>query len=267
MSGRRYFGLAFDLDGPSGDALVNGSIWRKPGYFAFGAYGPNRAVPRLLELLAGLGIRATFFTPAWVVRRWPELCLAIRDAGHELAGHGDRHEALFGLPADEQRGILERAQQTFLDVLGAEAHGFRAPSGDLDATTIALLGEHGYRYSSSFRSGDLPFRHEVNGLAELPAKSLFDDYAAFAYTRSPNFPAGLDRIADYGAVFRSWREEAVAGADEGVPVTSIWHPKIIGTPGRLVLLERFLRELRHEHGIRVTRCDEIVADYLGVGAA
>lgn len=258
-----FFGLAFDFDGPSGSALVDGSMRTKPGYFTFGSYGPHRALPRILELLAAADVRATFFTPAWMVRQWPDACRRIRAEGHELAGHGDRHETFFGLPRAEQAAILERSQQTFAKVLGAPAEGFRAPSGDIEPGTIRLLEEYGYTYSSSLRSGDLPFRHAGSHLAELPAKSMFDDYAAFAYHRAPNFPAGLDRIAPYGSVFRSWREEAFAGADEGLPVVSIWHPKVIGTPGRLLLLESFIEDLSAHPGLRIGTCGEIVEHYLG----
>ncbi|WGW13940.1 polysaccharide deacetylase family protein [Saxibacter everestensis] len=261
-----FFALAFDLDGPSGSALVDGSIGTRPGYFVFGSYGPHRAVPRILELLAAADVRATFFTPGWVVRHWPELCRRIRDEGHEMAGHGDRHETLFGLPRAEQVGILERSQQAFIDVLGDHARGFRAPSGDVDPATIGLLKEHGYTYSSSLRSGDLPFRHAGSGLAEVPAKSLFDDYAAFAYHRAPNFPSGLDRVASYHSVFRSWREEAFAGADEGLPVVSIWHPKVIGTPGRLLMLEAFIDDLQGHPNLRIATCGEVVEHYLEGGA-
>src|SRR3990167_9317495 len=57
--------LAFDLDGPTGDAMLNGSIWRKPEYFGFGGYGPYRALPRILDLLDEYRIPTTFFVPAW----------------------------------------------------------------------------------------------------------------------------------------------------------------------------------------------------------
>ncbi|MCA3888077.1 MAG: polysaccharide deacetylase, partial [Burkholderia sp.] len=40
---RACVALAFDLDGPTGDAMLNGSIWRNPAYFTLGSYGPWRA--------------------------------------------------------------------------------------------------------------------------------------------------------------------------------------------------------------------------------
>ena len=49
---RGCMALAFDLDGPTGDAMLNGSLWSTPEYFTFGAYGPFRALGRLLDYYA-----------------------------------------------------------------------------------------------------------------------------------------------------------------------------------------------------------------------
>ncbi len=95
--------LAFDLDGPTGDAMLNGSIWRKPEYFGFGGYGPYRALPRLLDLLDEFRIPTTFFVPAWVVENWPRQCQAIVERGHEVAYHGYKHESFYALTLDQQK--------------------------------------------------------------------------------------------------------------------------------------------------------------------
>lgn len=258
--------LAFDLDGPTGSAMVSGAIWKKPGYFTLGAYGPHRAAPRILDILRNHGAGATFFTPAWVVRTWPDLCRRILAEGHEMAGHGDLHEMFYGRDRDDQAAILGRSQNTFRDVLGQPALGFRAPSGDLAPETPALLTEFGYTYSSSMRSGDRPYTHEESPLVEIPAKSLFDDYSVFAYHRAPDFPSGLDRIAPYAPVFRSWREEIEAAVEEGLAVSTIWHPKVIGTPGRSVLLDEFIGELMDRENLRVLRADEVAAEHAAEGA-
>ncbi|MFF5626859.1 polysaccharide deacetylase family protein [Microbacterium sp. NPDC012755] len=60
----------------------------RPGFFMFGASGPYSGAPRVLDLFSGHDVRATFFTPAWVVRTWPNLCRRIVAEGQELAGHG-----------------------------------------------------------------------------------------------------------------------------------------------------------------------------------
>lgn len=255
--------LAFDLDGPTDQPLVTGDIWHRPGLFGIGATGPHRAVPRILDVLRDHNVQATFFTPAWVVRTWPDLCRRVIEAGHEMAAHGDLHESFFGLDTTEQADILRRSQRTFANILGHEALGFRAPSGDITFETLDLLVEFGHIYSSSMRGGDRPYRHRRSQLIEIPAKSLFDDYAAFAYHRAPDFPEGLDRIAPYAPVFRSWMAEVDAAADEGFTVATIWHPEVIGTPGRTILMDEFIGLLVHRDDVCLMRADEVALSYEG----
>lgn len=63
---RGCMALAFDLDGPTGDAMLNGTLWQKADYFTFGAYGPYRALERILDLLDDHQLPATFlFRRGW----------------------------------------------------------------------------------------------------------------------------------------------------------------------------------------------------------
>jgi len=239
--------------------MLNGSLWDKPGYFGLGAYGPHRAVPRLLAILRNHGLHATFFTPAWVVEQWPELCQQIVESGHEIAGHGYRHEVFHRMPEPEHRALLQHAQGIYRRLLGSPVTGFRAPSGDWDTATPRLLAETGHLYSSSLRGQDRPFAHQGVDLVEVPAKSLFDDYTAFAYHRGPNFPEGLDRIAHYGDVFEDWGAEFLSGAREGAVSVTIWHPKVIGTPGRALALDEFLGGLLDSGQLKFATCHNIAA--------
>jgi len=258
---RATLALAFDLDGPTGDAMLSGALWGKPGYFCLGAYGPHRAVPRILDLLRATGLPATFFTPSWVVEQWPDLCRRIVAEGHELANHGHRHEVFFDLGEQEQQEILERGQEIFAREVGVTAGGFRAPSGDWHPHTARLLEKTGFAYSSSLRGADRPFRHEGGTLIEIPAKSLFDDYTRFAYHRAPDFPSGLDRVSDYRDSFDTWRDELDAAAAEGLTVPTIWHPKVIGTPGRALMLEGFLADIAADERIEVRTCADVARSW------
>jgi len=127
---RGCMALAFDLDGPTGDAMLNGTIWQKADYFTFGAYGPYRALGRILDLLSEHQLPATFFIPAWVVENWPKQCQAIVERGHEVAYHGYRHESFYAISAEKQRWVMEKSREIFWQVLGIRAEGFRTPSGD-----------------------------------------------------------------------------------------------------------------------------------------
>ena len=51
----------------------------------------ERNIERILELLAGADVHATFFTLGWIAERYPTLIRRVVDAGHELASHGYEH--------------------------------------------------------------------------------------------------------------------------------------------------------------------------------
>lgn len=57
-----------------------------------GRYGPTVAVPRILETYRRLGLRQTFFMPAWCIETYPEAVEAILEVGHEIGHHSYLHE-------------------------------------------------------------------------------------------------------------------------------------------------------------------------------
>lgn len=239
--------LAFDVDGPSGSAMINGSIWRMPNLFLQGSYGPFRAVPRILDLLERLGVKATFFVPAWVVEHWPAVCRDVLSSGHEVAHHGYQHERYADLDVAAQQSVLRRSQDIFEEHLGVRALGFRTPTGDWHEETPRLLAEHGFLYSSSLRDDDRPYRRLIDGgvseLVEIPAPVELDDYAYFAYTEEPPFPKGHDRIAAYRGALSNWCEEFDGIRGVGGLLTTTFHPKVSATPGRALVLERFFEHM------------------------
>lgn len=258
--------LAFDLDGPTGDAMLNGSIWQKPEYFTFGGYGPFRALARILDLLRAFQVPATFFVPAWVVEQWPQQCRAIVEQGHEVAYHGYRHESFWSLNASEQRQVMATSRDIFWQHLGIRAGGFRTPSGDWHADTPSVLLDAGVTYSSSMRGDDRPYAIQVAGyeqpLVEIPGKWEMDDYASLAYTREPDFPKGLDRTASYALTLDNWCREFDGAMAEGLCLTTLFHPKISGKPGRILLLEQFLAHMTANPQVWFARCGEVAEWYL-----
>ena len=140
--------------------------------------------------------------------------------------------------------MLQRSQAIFEAQLGVRALGFRTPTGDWHEATPRLLAEHGFAYSSSFRDDDRPYRRVIDGqvsdLVEIPAPVELDDYAYFAFTEDPPFPKGHDRIAAYRVALSNWCKEFDGMHRAGGLLTTTFHPKVSGTPGRAVVLERFV---------------------------
>lgn len=243
--------LTFDVDAET--VWLNGNAaypdsedWL--GSVSLGHYGPRRAVPRLLNLLAKEGVRGTFFVPGYVVEHYPEAIREIVRAGHELGHHGYRHERFFDQTPARQEAILLKSRRIFEDVLGYQAQGFRTPSGDFSRETPKLLQSLGFGYSSSMRGSDRPYRTVIDDgpsdFIEIPPRWELDDFVLFAYNLFPAEPWGQDRISAYGAGFDNYRREFDGYHRLGLCYVLMTHPQVIGKPGRVPHLAALIHHMK-----------------------
>src|SRR5690242_4012772 len=86
--------FTFDVDAESAILAVDPAYARRLTTMSHQAYGPRVGVPRLLRMLAGRGVRATFFVPGLTADRYPATVAAIAEAGHEIGNHGYSHVQL-----------------------------------------------------------------------------------------------------------------------------------------------------------------------------
>ena len=107
----------------------------------------TRTLPRILDLLAETGARATFFVEGLNAELYPDALRSIDAAGHEVAYHGWQHEVWASLDPDAERASLERGVAA-LDALALRPVGFRPPGGALTAATPGLLRELGFSHVS-----------------------------------------------------------------------------------------------------------------------
>ena len=124
------------------------------------AFGPLVGVPRLLDLLADLGLRATFFIPGLTAERYPEAVERIVAAGHEVGHHSYSHRSPVDLSPDEERADFERALAT-LERVGVKPAGHRAALWEASWETPRLVAEYGLTYDSSLMDSDRPYRLRV----------------------------------------------------------------------------------------------------------
>ncbi|MBE3550671.1 MAG: polysaccharide deacetylase family protein [Brockia lithotrophica] len=102
--------------------------------------GPDpEFTPRLLEVLARHGARATFFVVGERAARYPEVLRQIADAGHEIGIHNFRHTLnFFSLPWRTARGV-EEAARVVEEVTGKRPTLYRPPWGALGLLDYFLL--------------------------------------------------------------------------------------------------------------------------------
>lgn len=242
--------FSFDLDGDTtwengNRDLPNGSQYIKS--LSVGRYGPRRGVDMILDLLDRYGVKGTFYIPGLTAERYPEVVKKIHGAGHEIGHHGYAHERFASKTVEEQIEIIERSQKIFEDLIGERVRGFRTPSGDWTEETPGLLCERGFSYSSSMRGDDRPYRTVIDGketdFIEIPTKWELDDYVAMAYNMYPAEPCGQDRISCYRNVKDNFMRELEGCRRFGLSISFMMHPQVIGTPGRIQILEELLRKV------------------------
>lgn len=91
--------------------------------------GPSESTPRLLEVLAREGVKATFFFCGKNVRRLPGVAREAAAAGHEIGNHTENHARLWLRSAAFVREEVSGGQKTIEEVCGVRPRWFRAPYG------------------------------------------------------------------------------------------------------------------------------------------
>jgi polysaccharide deacetylase family protein (PEP-CTERM system associated) len=107
---------------------------------------------RVLALLAGHSVKATFFVLGEVGAAHPGIVRKIAREGHEVACHGYDHTLVSRRSPDEFRAEIRQAKAVLEDVGGQPVIGYRAPSFSIGAAqrwAYAILAEEGFRYDSS----------------------------------------------------------------------------------------------------------------------
>ncbi len=132
---------------------------------------------RILELFADQGVKATFFTLAWIAERHPSLIRSIVDQGHELASHGYSHTRADTQTPDEFRADISKTKHILEDIGGVEVRGYRAATfsiGNKNFWAFDILEQEGYRYSSSIN----PVHHDNYGMPDAPRFAFFPSSAS-----------------------------------------------------------------------------------------
>ena len=149
----------------------------------------SRLAPNLhsiLEILADLEIKATFFVLGWVAERQPNLVREIAAQGHEIASHGYRHRLIYDLTPEKFKDYLARSKKGLEDIIGRPVMGYRATSFSIVKKSwwaLDLIREAGFLYDSSI----VPIGYhdlygidgfprypslQANGIMEIPPSTL-----------------------------------------------------------------------------------------------
>lgn len=249
--------LTFDFDA---ETLQESRFHDKVGFAdrSRGEYGPCEGLRRCLKVLESRDIKGTFFIPGVVAERYPDHVKQIAEASHEIACHGYAHETTLGISRCAEEANLEKAEQILTAISGKKPLGHRAPGSIMQTYEPELLYSRGYLYSSSMKTCDWAYCHELDGkkipLVELPTDYYLDDFPFFYYT------LGVPRhkttyTTDY--VRNIWVEEFNGLTAEGNKIMCMkFHPQLIGRASRAKMLEELI-DYMQTHGAWIATCEEV----------
>lgn len=254
--------ITFDMDA---DSLVHSTRpERAPDLVATTSmlrYGPQVAVPRILETYRRLEIRQTFFVPAWCAETYPEAVEAMVAGGHEVALHSYIHELSFSFGREEEHYWLSRATESLTRVAGKRPRGWRAPMYSFSRHSAELLVREGFLYDASLMGDDVPYILETPAgrLVEMPAHWGMDDYPQYAHTPDIDYAVPVKAPSD---AVRNYRDEFEAHYAHGGLWLCVWHPFLTGRLARWHQIEKLLIEIREHDDVWFAPLEQIAEHVL-----
>ncbi|HYG91423.1 MAG TPA: allantoinase PuuE [Azospirillum sp.] len=198
-------------------------------------YGARVGVWRLLKLFERKGIPLTIFAVAMAAERNPQVICAMVDAGHEIASHGYRWINYQYVGEETEREHIAKAVAILEQVSGSRPLGWY--TGRTSPNTRRLVAEHGgFLYDADAYDDDLPYWVEEAGKPQLIVPYTLD-VNDMRFAAPQGFNSGDQFFTYLKDSFDALYEE---GAETPRMLSVGLHCRLVGKPGRIKALERFL---------------------------
>ncbi|NOK22744.1 polysaccharide deacetylase family protein [Corallococcus carmarthensis] len=215
-------------------------------------YGVREGIPRLLEMFSRRGVQVTSHMVGQAVERNPALAKEIVERGHEAAAHGQTWTPQFSMTPEEERASYEANVRAIQRATGQTPVGFNAFWMRGTPRTLEILQDLGFLYHIDDVSRDEPFVVDVRGkpFAVVPYTLGMNDILNF---ESRNYTAD-----QFASELKNEFDALYAEAGERRRMMSIsMHDRISGRPGRVKMLEEFIRYAQRQPGVWFARKDAL----------
>jgi peptidoglycan/xylan/chitin deacetylase (PgdA/CDA1 family) len=251
--------ITLDMDA---DSLVHLAYpkdsYKKVSTISYLQYGPEVAIPRILETYRRYDIRQSFFIPAWCMQTYPHVVEAILKGGHEIGHHGFVHENPNDCTREEEHDWLCRGIEVFERMTGNRPRGWRAPLYNASSDSMDLLIEEEFLYDASLMGDDNPYILKTTSgqLVEIPSHWGLDDWPPFVHNFDLDFAMPIQAPS---VGFKGFREEFDAAWEDGGAFVAPWHPFVVGRRARWKQVEKLIDYMMEKGDIWFARMDEIAA--------
>ena len=208
-------------------------------------YGARAGFWRLHRLFTGMEIPVTIYGVATALARNPEQVAAMKSAGWEIASHGLKWVEHRDMPEAEERAQIAEAIRLHTEVVGEPPRGWY--TGRCSMNTVRLTAETGQLdWISDTYDDDLPYWMEVGDRDQLVIPYTLEAND-MRFATAPGYITGEQFYQYLKDSFDTLYAEGVEGRAKMMSVGL--HCRLIGRPGKIAGLKRFLDYARGHEGV------------------
>ncbi|MBV8603494.1 MAG: allantoinase PuuE [Pelomonas sp.] len=216
-------------------------------------YGSRVGVWRILREFERRALPLTVFGVAMALERTPDVTQAFVELDHEIACHGLRWIHYQNLPEEIEREHMQRAMDTIQRLTLARAPGWY--TGRDSPNTRRLVADFGgFEYDSDYYGDDLPFWLSVRRTDGERVPHLVVPYTLDCNDMRFASAQGFAQGEDFFTYLRDSFDLLYAEGAETPRMLSVgMHCRLLGRPGRMRALQRFLDHIEAHDRVWICR--------------
>lgn len=225
---------------------VNQRHWNMESIYEYGA---RAGFWRIHDLFVGADIPVTIYGVATALARNPDQVLAMQKAGWEIASHGYKWIEYKDFSAEDERAHIEAAIALHYQVTGEVPRGWY--TGRCSVNTVSLVSQTGeFEYISDSYADDLPYWHVEADKPQLIIPYTLDTND-MRFAAPQGFNSGDQFYSYLKDSFDALYSEGMAGSPKMLSVGL--HCRLVGRPGRIQALRRFVDYVKSHEKVWVAR--------------
>ena len=224
-------------------------------------YGSRVGVWRILREFESRKLPLTVFGVSMALQRHPELTAAFKALGHEIACHGWRWITYQNLDEATEREHMRLGMEIIQQMTGERPLGWY--TGRDSPNTHRLVADFGgFEYDSDSYADDLPYWQPVQKTNGELTQQLIVPYALdsndMRFSSAQGFAQGDDFFTYLKDSFDVlYAEGDPAGLNRPKMLNVGMHCRLLGRPGRMKSLQRFLDYIQGHDKVWICRRLEI----------
>ena len=220
-------------------------------------YGSRRGFWRLHKLFQEKKIPITIFGVGMALEKNPEICKAIKDADYEVASHGWRWIDYQNIKKSEEKKHMKLAVKTIKKIFGKRPLGWY--TGRCSPNTRDLVFEDGgFLYDSDSYSDDLPYWEIRKKKKQLIIPYTLDNND-MRFATNQGFNTGDHFFTYLKDSFDALYEE---GKTNPKMMSVGLHCRLIGKPGRIQSLKKFLDYIQKHQNVWICKRIDIAKHWI-----